>query len=221
MRFLAPQTGLTCNDIGNLWGDLTGELEARGAAWKSFAPGPRPRIVAVDPGGTTGWAIVDPDGDVEFGMFPGKEALCPRWQVGLEELFAKVNQDQETPTLVVVEDAYLDAGYLKSKRADRPPRGPFDAGVGGSPTTLRVLGYRIGAVATMAAANRLPVWRVLASVWQSAMIGHVRREQGKALSMAKAKDLTGKFFVSDHEADATLLGLWAHGPLRRPLRGVA
>jgi len=57
-----------------------------------------------------------------------------------------------------------------------------------------------------------PVVRVLATQWQSDLLGKASREAGKQRSIAVARARFTKTKVtSDHEADALLLALWARG----------
>lgn len=216
--FSRPKQPVHADELARMHGDVTDILHERTPGWR-FG-GDRPFVMAIDPGGTMGWSWIDPQGGTEFGTFPAKDALGAKAHDGLEGLFARFDHNIQLakqhgwPWLVVVEDAFLHNSYFEAKTAKKNGKpGPVARS---SPDTLRVLGYRIGAVATMASLRRLPVWRVMAQEWQLPMIGRCLRDEGKKRSEFVAERITKKRVTSDHESDAILIGIWAHGPPMSP-----
>lgn len=105
--------------------------------------------------------------------------------------------------LVVVEDTFM---YVPS--AAKPGH---DERRGGGAKTLALMARNVGAIIALATLRGLPVWRVFPATWQSKLLGKVSREQGKELSLRRAQATFGQTIASDHQADASLLALWARG----------
>ncbi len=144
-------------------------------------------ILSIDPGKTSGWAIVRAGKVVESGE------LRIDSRKGLEEaqwLVHWLSRD----TMVVIEDVgYISAGKVRIE-------------------TMHHLGVRAGAWACLARQRGLEVQWVHPNTWQRAMLHRGGRNPGrdmlKRLSVARARQESGRV-LGENASDAVCLGLWA------------
>lgn len=194
----SPLGGLPTAALRALVGDITDTALKDGAGWLKDPRLAKPAVLAFDPGATTGWARLTRSHGYMGGSLTrdGKPFLQTVDDL-LTGMFVLGGSTE--PRLVVVEDVFL----YQPKDADGKARS--------NPKTLSAMARNVGAIIALATLRGLPVWRVLATSWQSKLLGKIRREQGKKLSVAKARALFGASISSDHQADAALLALYARG----------
>lgn len=178
----------TARDLKALSGDVTKVLD--GARWRWTEHGEeKPAVLAIDTGATTGWALLS-DRGYQGGTFAADGRVDPKWHERLQDLLEDVaGHSLHGPVLVVVEDVFL----LKNVK------------------TLAHLAFYVGAVLGAAANWGVPALRVAPHAWQSKMLGKNRRAQGKALSVARARQEFGFDIVSSDQADAALLAAFVRG----------
>lgn len=190
---------VTADEISGFWGDATDYVGKRPLAWHIDPGAARPNILAFDVGKTTGWALLGGSGGSlplrSFASFDGRGVIDAGWcgdvRVAMTLLDHLAGVD-----LVVVEDVFLHADPKKS-----------------NPVTMAHLAYYVGAVITVASRRNTPVLRVAPSSWQSKMLGKIRRDQGKRLSLLRARKEFGAVITNEHVADAALMALYMAGPL--------
>ncbi len=187
------------SDLRMLSGDCTERL--RHAEWLWRAPlEEKPTIMAVDIGSTGAWAVLSPLGEFRCGTMmteSGRPDADDQWIDSLLEGLAHVDElahvdaEGRSLSLLVVEDVFMAK----------------------SPAVHAALA-RLGGVAIGigSAELALPAVRVQPISWQSQMLGRaLRRDQGKAASLSRARQEFGDAVSSDHVADAALLAKWAWG----------
>jgi hypothetical protein len=192
-------------EISAFPGDATDYVGKRPLAWHLDPREDRPNILAIDVGKTTGWAILHRPGSPRIvptkgaleavGSFVGRGVIDRKW---CSEIALATSDLRFIPGhhLVVVEDVFLHPNPKKS-----------------NPVTMAHLAYYVGAVIALAERLDLPTLRVPASTWQSKLLGRIRRDQGKRLSLLRARQEFGGAITNEHVADAALLGLYVRGPL--------
>ena len=178
-------------DLRVATGDVTPHKDDDGFDWHGLGTKPRPAILAFDVGDHLGWALLSQGAGFQCGTIERGDSRIDRaWVQAVLDLTHRLAQIGLGETgLVVVEDAY----YSKSVAVT---------------AHLARIGGAIMALATL---HGLPSLRVQPPVWQSAILGKARRDQGKALSLARARQTFGTRVTCDHEADAALLALYARG----------
>lgn len=199
-RALAPAPTLPtvhARELRGMSGDVTKHIGH--LAWGWHLPGAeRPAILAIDTGAVTGWAMFRNDGRFVRGgeIRTADSRIDTKWVSALAEVFHDF-LELVGPGLVVVEDVFM----LRNVK------------------TLAHLAMYVGAVVALAADNELPALRIQPPTWQSTILGKAarshgkhRRDQGKAVSLARARSEFGDSITSDHQADAALLGLYVRGP---------
>lgn len=185
------------SDLRMMVGDCTERL--RHAEWLWRAPlEEKPTIMAVDIGSEGAWAVLSPTGEFRCGTILAErggdadgewiDALCEGYNA-IDEL-AHTDAEGRSLSLLVVEDVFMSKS--PAVHASLARLGGVAIGIG---------------VAELA----LPAVRISPTSWQSKMIGRVPREQGKAASLARARQEFGALITSDHVADAALLAKWAWG----------
>ena len=106
-------------------------------------------------------------------------------------LTAFMRRAQETGAVVYVEDI-----YLAGRNA-------------GSVAGFKSLAQVQGEILRVARQHSVPVVLVAASTWHSSMLGFTKgRESLKAAAQTKARELTGRDDLSEHEADAVCIALY-------------
>jgi hypothetical protein len=181
------------HELVELSGDATETL--RGAEWLWRHPGAeRPTIIALDIGKNTGAAILSRD-YVEFSSYSQeRRGLRREWcdfvaaviDSGLEHAERRLGKPL---ALLVVEDAFVKDDVASAMELARLQ----------------------GAAMAFADTAGIPAVRVMPSSWQSAMLGSLKREQGKAASLIRARAEFGIQIGNEHVADAALMGKWAFG----------
>jgi hypothetical protein len=173
-----------------LWpggGDRTGVVGKRPFAWQvDPAYGP-PAILALDVAARSGWCAIGVSGRHLAGTLPHVEGVNEKWCRALDDVL------RTFVGLVLIETGSPGfAGRL-----------PIPA--------LAVERY-VGAALGLCALRGLPAVRVMASTWQTAILGRHRRAAGKALAMAVAKKHFGDSAITTEDvADAACLALWGRG----------
>ncbi len=190
-----PRTDpITVQELSQMHGDATDLVGERPFVWTIDPRLDRPNILAIDVGATTGWAILHASsGFMQKGSF---KAGCvgPIFCFDLGYRFDELRRLQGL-RLVVIEDVFLHSDPKKS-----------------NPQTMAHLAYYVGAVLHHCALHDHPAIRVKPSSWQSKLLGKIRRDQGKRLSVLRAQQ-EWKVPFTEHEADAALMGLYVRGPL--------
>lgn len=215
----APLGGLPTLALRGLSGDLTDSHLRDGAGWLLDPRQPRPAVLAFDPGASTGWGLLtrragykggtlDRSGMTAKTFLESVDALLGGF-VGMAqgrtvEHFVGVAQpvvcDEIDPArLVVVEDTFL----FRPRDADGNDKS--------NPKTLAAMARNVGSIIALATLRGLPCWRVYPNTWQSKLLGKIRRDQGKQLSLARARAHFGMRIENDHQSDAALLALYARG----------
>lgn len=144
-------------------------------------PSRRPIVLAFDEGKTVGWARYAPGG-YAGGHFPfAMDDACA--------LLADAKR--RGPAIVVIEDTHAQHNWQ----------------------VVLELTRKVGNIGGWAEYLGLPYVRVLATRWQSAFFEKRPKtsEDGKRLSLLTARSLVSPTIVSDHQSDATLMGLYVRG----------
>jgi hypothetical protein len=176
-------------------GDATKHLGDRPFAWHVDPRAERPDVLAFDLAAEGGWFYL---GAVrrEAGIIDAANArIDGPWSRRVQSVVERgrlLADMSERKLLVIAEDTHLGS-------AQRTPYA-FAA----------VTRYGAG-VAFACAQAGLTMIRVPAQTWQSRILGKIRRDQGKVMSMKVAQSNFGGSITSDHIADASLLALWVRG----------
>lgn len=185
---------VTADELRTLSGDITGLLAERGSAWGPLL-GQRPAVIAFDVGKFTAYCSLFPLGappEVNAWMGGGIDPVWTRKVQGaLDMAVHRVRRGDASALLVAVEDTFVHRA---------------------SPNiaTASGLSRYVGGVSALAALYGLPVVRVMASSWQGALLGKVRRDQGKQLSIARARQYVSREIHNEHMADAANLAWFVH-----------
>lgn len=156
------------------------------APFAPTAPARNYAILAIDPGGTTGWCWMRADRSFTTGVLSVAERL-----VKLREL---VTQASEEPLLVAIETYPVRTGYGPSSRYLGP--------LMGSVTDIRLLVESMGHRPLM----------VHPPDWQHRILRYGGRQATTKIAARRAcQHLTGKRVRTDHEADAVCLAAYVLG----------
>lgn len=167
--------------------DLTSWFFNDKPAWRNTTNG-KPRILAFDVGTVTGFSFIGAYGSFEFGTVEAPD-------FSEAEVVQRIQHAVilAAPCLVVIEDAFMlrDVSVVKK------------------------LSQRIGSIATIATLNDCHHVKVLATQWQTPLLGKMKREDGKKASVAKANALFNLSLKrkDEHISDSLLMALWARGPI--------
>lgn len=174
--------------------DITTQFFEEKPAWRNTSKG-KPNILAFDVGNTTGFAILTTQATFNVGTIEAPNFSDYETVRRIQSLII-----QASPCLVVIEDAFMMRDI----------------------SVVKKLSYRVGSIATIASLNDQDHIRVLATQWQSPMIGKLPRKEGKAASVAKANSIFGLQLKlkDEHIADALMLALWARGPISAPFKRI-
>lgn len=201
-----PLDPVLARELAAFCGDATDYVGKRPLAWHLDPRRERPNILAVDVGRVTGLALMagshgtpqraDLNALEMADSIVGRGVIDRRWCREIELSLRALTFLPGSP-LVVVEDVFLHPDPKKS-----------------NPVTMAHLAYYVGAVISLAEASDLPTLRIPAVTWQSKILGRIRRDQGKRLSLLRARKTFGEFRIkNEHVADAALLALYVRGPL--------
>lgn len=186
---------VTCSELHRWVGDVTGALEDRPFAWHVDPRAETPAVLAFDCGRETGVALVSPMGKLLLSFLVlGGNRIEQDLTTGIDKAIEAAKQRTNAhELLLVVEDVFV----LRGKRAN--------------PLTMARLAYYVGAVLAAGARAGVPCMRVYPTTWQSRLLGKIRRDQGKAMSLRVARARFGPTITTDHQADAALLALYVRG----------
>jgi hypothetical protein len=185
-----PLPPLDAMALAKLAGDVTDHLAGRPWAWRLNPLADKPYVIALDIGKETGWARLGATGYRGGVLDPLKGHA--EWVHSVDNMIDLARGEsllQSKALLVVVEDVFMQRNAQ----------------------TLMALSRMVGAVTALSASQGVAAVRVLARTWQSQILGSIRRDQGKELSVRRAREEFGRTIVSDHQADAALLALWVRG----------
>lgn len=192
-RVLLPRRDLVpASRLLALHGDVTEHPDGDPGAWmwRASPIALAPPVIAIDVGADAAAAVIaDDHAHVVPFRFPALDGASLE---ALDDALHDVGERVVRP-LFVVEDVFL-------------ARGPK-----ANPRTSAGLSRRVGAIVAACAVHG-PVVRVLATQWQSDMLGKASRDAGKRRSLDVARARLPKLAIgSDHESDALCLALWARG----------
>ena len=196
-------------------GDVTAYVGKRPLAWHADPRAVRPDVLALDVAARSGWACLA-DGGCQCppicGACDGAAHCldhCRRRGI-IRQCGHLVRTQDVSDEWVAEQDAVIasaDTGgmlvLVESSSVGWAGRRPVPA--------LSVERY-VGAALALCARRGIPALRVVASQWQTAILGRHRREAGKALALAAAKRVMGAIEVASEDvADAVCLALWGRG----------
>jgi hypothetical protein len=175
---------------------LRGDITAVGSLpgeWHRRSRLDWPTVLSFDVGRESAWCILSPDAPPILKRFEGGTIGADFTREVREALdIAKARAaGSNSPLLVACEDVFV---------ARAAPN------IAVSLHLARQVGAIVGICAEDAA-----IVRVLARQWQAAVLGSIRRDQGKKLSVLVARQRISRDIASDHVADAALLALYVRG----------
>lgn len=176
-------------------GDVTKYLGDRPFAWHVDPRCERPDVLALDIAAEGGWFFLGAKRRLA-GEVNAKEARVDgAWCMAIDTIVHRARDavyEDGTKLLVVVEDTHLGSAHR-------------------TPLAFAAVTRYGGAIAMVCADQGATMIRVPAQAWQSRVLGKIRRDQGKTLSVATARHRFGGAITSDHVADASLLALYVRG----------
>lgn len=187
--------GVTLDDLLRHDGDATKHYDVAPCMWHLNPTLPRPDVLSLDLAAAGGWFYLGAKYRAA-GEVNAKEARIDRaWTTTIAERLTwssnRAGVDGQR-LLVVVEDTHLGSAAR-------------------TPLAFAAVTRYGAAVAALCAERGLTMIRVPAQAWQTRVLGKIRRDQGKELSLAAARRRFGSSITSDHVADAALLALFVRG----------
>jgi hypothetical protein len=175
-------------------GDATKHIGDRPFAWHVDPRAERPDVLAFDLAAEGGWFFLGAQRRASGPVIAREARIDAAWSAEIDACLerAVASSKDWSRLLVVVEDTHLGSAAR-------------------TPLAFAAVTRYGAAVSTLCAQRRLTCIRVPAQAWQSRVLGKIRRDQGKTLSLAKARSMFGGAITSDHVADAALLALYVRG----------
>lgn len=194
-RATKPATPISLDELIARDGDVTKHLGDRPLLWHVDMRAERPDVLALDLAAEGGWFFLGRERR-EPGIVNAEDSrIESEWCRAIAVIVDRATNHASiarTKLLVVVEDTNLGSAA-------------------NTPYAFAAITRYGAAVATIAAQRRLAMIRVPASTWQSRVLGKIRRDQGKALSLAVARQRFGAAITTNNVSDAALLALYVRG----------
>jgi len=172
-----------------LWpggGDRTGVVGKRPFVWQANPAEAPPAILALDVAARSGWCSIGVSGRYLAGTLPHVDGVTEKWARALDAVLS----------------GFVGLVLIETGSPGFAGRRPIPA--------LAVERY-VGAALGLCALRGLPAVRVMASTWQSKILGKHKRAAGKALALQVARHHFGGAVTSEDVADAACLALWGRG----------
>lgn len=197
-RATRPPPPVTLDELLERDGDVTKHLGDRPFAWHVDLRQPAPDVLALDLAAAGGWFYLGGKRR-DAGVINAKEArIDSAWTTALGSVLtmaANRSGLDGTRVLVACEDTQLGSAAR-------------------TPLAFAAITRYGAAAATLCAERRLTMVRVTAADWQRRILGKIRREQGKTLSLLRARKEFGACITNDNVSDASLLALFVRGRAR-------
>lgn len=197
-RATRPPAPVTLDEILSRDGDVTKHLGDRPLRWHVDPRESPPDVLALDLAALGGWFYLGARSRAAGVIIAEEARIDSAWTMALGSVLTmaanRAGLDGQR-LLVVCEDTNLGSAAR-------------------TPLAFAAVTRYGSAAATLCAERRLTLIRVVASEWQRRVLGKYPREQGKALSLARARREFGGAITTDDVADASLLALYVRGRAR-------
>jgi len=186
---------MTLDELLRLAGDVTKHVGDRPFAWQVDPRVTRPDVLAFDLAAEGAYAYLGARHRAAGDVHAPEARIDQGWAARIVALLTWAVERSATDgqrLVVVVEDTHLGSAAR-------------------TPLAFAAVTRYGAAVAALCAERGLAMVRVPAQAWQSRILGKIRRDQGKQLSVAVARRRFGGLITTDHVADAALLALFVRG----------